>query len=274
MEDIFFDKSTFWRWFFYACWQGTVLMFLSFYTLDGNSDGIMQMGELEIDGQFVFAALVIIVNVKVLISSYQYTFWLLFWVLGSIFSFFPVFWAVCYFGNYTFSGVFNHMFASGQVYMLLIFFCSCFVLIDQGLQMANGEIRNYMLERNVIKRKLAKKQAKRDTTIIRKQISTYQNRGYAYSGEAGHDVLVTDSLSNRLQDALRRQLFAKGMFTQNLDTGKVEPGARSLQPQSNLLLGNNLARQATQDLGDMAAAQVDPYDSAKAPLLEGEDIEP
>jgi hypothetical protein len=39
--------------------------------------------------------------------------------------------------------------------------------------MANGEIRNYMLERNVIKRKLAKKIAKKDTTIIRKQISTY-----------------------------------------------------------------------------------------------------
>ena len=42
------------------------------------------------------------------------------------------------------------------------------------------------------------------------------DRGFAYSGEAGHDVLVMDSLSNRLQDALRRQLFAKGMFTDNL----------------------------------------------------------
>lgn len=30
------------------------------------------------------------------------------------------------------------------------------------------------------------------------------DKGFAYSGEAGHDVLVTDGLANRLQDALRR----------------------------------------------------------------------
>jgi len=40
------------------------------------------------------------------------------------------------------------MFQSGQVWMLLIFFTISFVAIDQGMQMANGELRNYMLERN------------------------------------------------------------------------------------------------------------------------------
>lgn len=48
-------------------------------------------GCLTLEGQFVFAAIVIIVNVKVLISSYQYTFWAVFFVLGSIVSFFVVF---------------------------------------------------------------------------------------------------------------------------------------------------------------------------------------
>ena len=94
LEDIFFDSTTFWRWFGYAVWQGTLLMFLSFFTLDGSSDGTGSLGCLSTDGNFVFAALVIIVNIKVLISSYQYTWWAVFWVVISIASFFPVFWGI------------------------------------------------------------------------------------------------------------------------------------------------------------------------------------
>ena len=45
-------------------------MFLSFYTLDGATNATGALGCLSMDGNFVFCALVIIVNVKVLISSY------------------------------------------------------------------------------------------------------------------------------------------------------------------------------------------------------------
>jgi len=38
LEDIFFNRTVFWRWFFYACWQGTLLMFLAFYTIDGAAN--------------------------------------------------------------------------------------------------------------------------------------------------------------------------------------------------------------------------------------------
>ena len=53
------------------------------------------------------------------------------------------------------------------------------------------------------------------------------------------------------------------MFTQNLESGKVEPGVRSLQPQSNLLLSGGGAKQA----------EADPYDNAQAPLLVEDDID-
>lgn len=55
------------------------------------------MGGLTLDGNFIFGALVIIVNIKVLISSYQYTFWSIFWVVLSIASFFVVFAVFSYF---------------------------------------------------------------------------------------------------------------------------------------------------------------------------------
>ena len=40
------------------------------------------------------------------------------------------------------------MFKDAQVWMLLIFFTISFVAVDQGMLMANAELRNYMLERN------------------------------------------------------------------------------------------------------------------------------
>lgn len=75
LEDLFFDRTTFWRWFFYAVWQGCALLCISFETLSGWTDGLSQMGELPVQGNFIFGALVILVNVKVLISSFEMTFW-------------------------------------------------------------------------------------------------------------------------------------------------------------------------------------------------------
>jgi len=34
LDDVYFSKSQFWRWFFYACWQGALLCAICFITLD------------------------------------------------------------------------------------------------------------------------------------------------------------------------------------------------------------------------------------------------
>lgn len=70
LDDVYFNKWVFWRWFFYAVWQGVVLMLISFFTLDTSMENDGKMGGITLDGNFVFAAIVIIVNVKVLISSF------------------------------------------------------------------------------------------------------------------------------------------------------------------------------------------------------------
>ena len=81
----------FWRWFFYAVWQGALLCSLALITLDTAEEQFGQIGGLSIEGNFIFAALVLIVNVKVLISSYQYTFWFVMTVVLSVGSFFAIF---------------------------------------------------------------------------------------------------------------------------------------------------------------------------------------
>lgn len=78
--------------------------------------------------------------------------------------------------------------------------------------MVNAELRHYMLKHNVYKRKLESEVAKSKSHVVQKKVAEYKNRGFAYSGEAGNNTQVTDQLENRLQDALRKQLFAKGSF--------------------------------------------------------------
>lgn len=121
-------------------------MFLSFYTIDGSANASGELGSLTLDGNFVFCALVIIVNVKILINSYQYTFPAVFLIFLSIASFFVVYYLLCTWASYQVGGEFYHMFTSVTSYLTLLFFSFTFVLIDSGLQMANAEIIAYMLK--------------------------------------------------------------------------------------------------------------------------------
>jgi len=91
LDDLFFDRGTFWRWFGYAVWQGTLLLFISYDTLQGRSDGLWQMGEFEVQGNFIFGVIVLLVNIKLLISSFEQTFGIWFWCLGSLSLYFPAY---------------------------------------------------------------------------------------------------------------------------------------------------------------------------------------
>ncbi len=68
------------------------------------------MGTVQIDGNFIFTSIVILVNVKVFISAFSYTFLNLFFCVMSIGVYFPAYWLASYLGNYTVSGSFVHTF--------------------------------------------------------------------------------------------------------------------------------------------------------------------
>lgn len=71
LNDAHFNKWVFTRWVFYAFWQASLIMFLAFYTLEAFSPNYHGMnGGMFVAGNFVFAALVIVANMKVLISSF------------------------------------------------------------------------------------------------------------------------------------------------------------------------------------------------------------
>lgn len=97
----------------------------------------------------MFASIVIIVNVKVLISSYQYTFWAVFFVVASIVSFFVVFSILTNLKKSAsdLNGEFAHTYGESTPYFVLLFVTFSYILIDNGLQMAGAEIRYYTLKR-------------------------------------------------------------------------------------------------------------------------------
>lgn len=134
MDNVFFSKWVFWRWIFYAVWQSTLIVFLAYYSLVGlspQSDG--ENGGVYLAGEFVFGALVIVANMKILISSYNIGFWLLFFVIGSTLFYIFVYWFLS--TQFTASnefGTFYQVFSNPQSYFIILLFASMFVLIDTG----------------------------------------------------------------------------------------------------------------------------------------------
>lgn len=71
ITNVFFNKWEFWRWIFYAFWQSSLIVFASYYVVgssivdeDGKPTGFW------VSGNLCFGTLVIVANMKVLISSY------------------------------------------------------------------------------------------------------------------------------------------------------------------------------------------------------------
>ena len=84
-------------------------------------------------GEFVFGALVIVANMKILISSYNIGFMLLFFVIGSTLFYIFAYWFIAteFVANNEF-GTFYQVFSNPQSYFIIFIFSSMFVLIDTG----------------------------------------------------------------------------------------------------------------------------------------------
>jgi hypothetical protein len=109
-------------------------------------------------------------------------------------------------GAYPLHGAFAQTYLNGQSYMLILFFCTAFILIDTGVASTSSEIRYYMLMHNALKRNIKKVKQKRDRTQVTKQVAKYTNRGYAFAGEKGNDKLLIESLQNKMAMAMLKRL--------------------------------------------------------------------
>lgn len=92
IEDLHFNKWVFWRWAFYGVWQSTFILFVAYYCLEYNSANSNGMfGGISIPSNLTFCMLVIVSNMKILISSYRINLWLVLLVVVSIALYFFVY---------------------------------------------------------------------------------------------------------------------------------------------------------------------------------------
>jgi hypothetical protein len=151
---------------------------LAFYTMvDTVTPGGVLVGGLETNGQFVFTAIVIVVNVKVLVSSYEFSFWTIVSVFFGITAELSILFVFGIVPIYNMQGQFEHLFMAGpQPYLVLFFIMSGYLLIDIGDRWANDEFLRWSLKRQEKKAIKERRVVLRDNSIVRKKVTNFKSK--------------------------------------------------------------------------------------------------
>ena len=108
--------------------------------MEKSADTDGRFSALEVDGQFVYMAVVTIVNVKILTSTNNHTFMSLFFSIGSILTYMLVFWIMNLFLANELYGLFNNVFYHKSFYFALLFVGLAIITVDVGLHLAHKKI--------------------------------------------------------------------------------------------------------------------------------------
>ena len=119
-----------------------------YFTMTFDSPSYVGMtASMQTAGALVFTCIVIVVNMKLFISSFEITWWLILLVMLSILSYFVCFWFLTWYSAEADDfDVFMELVTFAQTYAILIFFMFSYVLVDSGMRYASMEI-NAILER-------------------------------------------------------------------------------------------------------------------------------
>lgn len=166
------------------------MVMIIFYTLTSNSPNYWgKIGGMESGGSFIFTCIVLVVNMKLLISSFEITGYLLFLVIASISVYVFCFWfASWYSPEASDYGVFTHLMTFTETYFTGMFFAFSYVLIDAGMRYASLEINTiYMRRREIQEYHIKLKRDYLSSTAVHKQIK--------YKGKSPTLSLITHSLT-------------------------------------------------------------------------------
>ena len=151
-------------------------------------------------------AIVVLVNVKIFISTNTHTFLSLFWQIGSVSWFFAFFFILDFWDGADLQGFLGVFLGFITNYVILFLFMSGFVLVDLGVQYVNDEIQSQIdtteqLESIQLQERIAIEKKMRG-----RKVTQYRHHGFDFAGAAGHDVLITDNIINRIFSAFQQHL--------------------------------------------------------------------
>ena len=158
-------------------------------------------GSLMLDSTFMIQTIVIMVTLKIIVSTNTHTIWS--WLIQSIsVGFFYAQFAVeSILHGMDLSGVMPQLMKFSTQYFLLFFFMIGFILVDYGMQILDIYVQDTLekIEDAKMKNKLLQKVNERANRG--RKVTEYQHMGYGFDGAAGHDILVTDKIAKRFEKA-------------------------------------------------------------------------
>jgi len=172
-------------------------------------------GSLVVNGIFVFEAIVVLVNIKLLIQTYTHTIGSIIIQLGCIGVFYLSFFLLNLWDK---SGIYRLMpvlFSFTNQFVLLFFFITGYILIEYGMNILDIEVQNVKDASLYLEKKEKFEQMMNERQNRRKRITRYNHKGFAFSGSAGNDKIVTDKIFSRLQEAIRLKVGSQMMFNTN-----------------------------------------------------------
>jgi hypothetical protein len=94
-----------------------------------------------VEGQFTYLGVVTLVNSKVLTSTSNYNFWTFFFTMSQTLAFIFFFWILNLRKDYALFGLFQEVFGHLNAYVAIAFMSGAMVLVDNGLHLAQYEIK-------------------------------------------------------------------------------------------------------------------------------------
>ena len=170
--DELFNKFVFWRWIFYGMWQGALIFFVGFSTMEYIDPTKVGASDIMAEGQFVYFGVVTLVNAKILTSTSNFTGWSFFFTISQTLAFIVFFWVLSLIESYdSLFGVFNEVFGYLLSYFAIVFMSGAMVLVDNGLHLAQYEISRFLENKEKKRLKLIEQQKGRDHAVQKKRIT-------------------------------------------------------------------------------------------------------
>ena len=117
-------------------------------------------------------------------------------VLLSIASFLLFYFVINLYPGIDIYRMFSDIFKHNNFAFSLFFMGVSLVMVDIGLHHAQSGIK-FMIDQREFEREQERlKKLKNDSAVLKRRVTHHSYRGYAFSGEAGNDPLIVESLSN------------------------------------------------------------------------------
>ncbi len=171
-----FNRWVFWRWMFYATWQSCIVLFLCFYSMDMTSDDDGMLGSLYVDGQYVYLAVVTLVNIKILTSTNNHNVFSFVLVFASVFTYVVFYWAVTLVPSTDVYGEFKDLFLHENFGFALFFMGVSLVMVDIGLHHAQRGLQTIVEIREFEREEKKKKDLEKDRIQFKRRITNYHRK--------------------------------------------------------------------------------------------------